>query len=89
MRRTLRKTFGLAASLMLAGAATFGTAASAQESGPACWARVQNQCTYQYQAWGYVSEQDCAQQEPCRVCPRDGHTCYEIDWIDRDFVGRP
>src|SRR5688572_9879179 len=81
-----RKTLGLAASLMLAGAAIFSTAASAQYGGQGCWEQVQSQCTTQYQAWGYGTEQQCAQQAPCLYCPRDGHDCFEIDWFDDDEV---
>lgn len=91
MAGKLRKTFGLIASMALAGAMISGSAASAQSTGsdPWCWSQIANQCEYSYSAWGYGSPQQCAERAGCLYCPRDGHTCFEIDWIDDDEIRPP
>lgn len=86
-RKLDRKTFALAASLVFAGGAISGTAASAHPGqysyfGPECWAQVASDCTNDQQALGYGSIQVCAQREGCIHCDRDGHDCFEIDyWV--------
>jgi hypothetical protein len=80
---------GVAALAMSLGLASAGIVLPAPaQASPGCWEQVENECSYLYQGWGYSDAQDCAQKEPCMVCPRDGHTCYEIDWIDNDPFGR-
>ena len=87
------KTRALAASLVLAGSAIFGTAASAQytPSGE-CWDNVVALCDANYQAWGYRTSADCSQHEWCYFCaggylcgydPRDYYTAAKPD------TGRP
>ena len=89
MAGKVRKAFGLVASLALAGAGPFGWTASAQYGGTDCWSQIANQCEYSYSAWGYGSPQQCAERAGCLYCPRDGHTCFEIDWIDNDEIRPP
>ncbi len=85
------KTRALAASLVLAGAAIFGTAASAQytPSGE-CWDNVVALCNANYQAWGYRTSSDCSQHEWCYFCaggylcgydPRDYYTAVNLDAV--------
>jgi hypothetical protein len=86
---TKGKARRLAAAAMSIGLASAGIVLPAPaQASPGCWETVQMQCAYQWQAWGYYSDQQCAAEEPCRYCPPDGHDCFEIDWIDpRDVTG--
>lgn len=71
------KTRALAAALVLAGGAIFGTAASAQynwDPTPECYNGVIAQCATQYQTWGYATYEDCVRVEPCYYC-LSGYMC--------------
>ena len=80
MTRKLGKARALAASLVLAGAAIFNTAASAQWDSPNCWYEVEDQCATEWQNWGYRTLADCERLEPCYVCLY-GYLCgYDDRW---------
>ncbi len=81
MARILGKTRALAASLVLAGAAMFNTAASAEyyPGDPDCWQQVISECSTKWQAWGYHNYADCARVEPCMYC-MNGYMCGWIDY---------
>ncbi len=88
-RKLNRKTFGLAASLVLAGGAISGTAASAQNySGPlgGCWDRTATLCGLNWQAWSYMSYSDCEVAEACYACPDAPINCPAISWVDPNEV---
>ena len=90
-RKLDRKTFGRAASLVLAGGAISGTAASAQYSyqSSGCWDQVMSACEVQWQAWGLTSYSDCGPMEACQVCPdTNGNNCPAINWLDPVEVSR-
>ncbi|MEA3053798.1 MAG: hypothetical protein QOG72_2701 [Sphingomonadales bacterium] len=75
----VRKTVGLAVSLVLASAAIFVSTASARGLGPrdpVCDQRVINACATNWQALGYASQQNCALGQPCIECPPNyGYLC--------------
>ena len=62
------KTRTLAASLVLAGAAIFGTAASAQWNDPPACEELESECAANYRAWGYRTYEDCYNHELCYAC---------------------
>lgn len=80
----------LAASLVIAGGAISGTAASAQYSGPmgGCYDQISTMCNSHWQNWGYSSYNDCHSAESCWVCPEPTSNCTTTDWLDDDPVGR-
>ncbi len=86
------KVRALAASLVLAGAAIFGTAASAQYGGisPECRQEAVTACATMWQAYGYRTYEDCAQYEPCFHCMA-GYMCpfYDFTYAVRPDAGRP
>lgn len=87
MTVTSRRTLGLVASLVLAGGAISGTAASAQYggSGSGCWNAVVSECSWYWNEWGYGSNWECSQMEPCLVCPdAGGHSCPVVSWLDHE-----
>jgi hypothetical protein len=74
----IRKITALAASLALAGAATFSTAASAQkwQRDPVCDQRVTDECATEWQELGYAEYQHCVWGQPCLECPPNyGYMC--------------
>lgn len=73
------KTRALMASLVLAGAAISGTAASAQFGDPGCSQAVYDECTTEWQAWGYRNLADCQRLEPCYYCMY-GYLCGYSDY---------
>lgn len=77
----LAKTRTLAASLVLAGAAIFSSAASAQYTWgePGCYQAVESECTTEWQNWGYRNLQDCQRLEPCYYCLY-GYLCGYSDY---------
>lgn len=87
MSRKLSKASALAASLALAAASIFGSAASAQhpdwQSREECYQYVQNGCASNWQRWGYAQESDCVWGQWCLLC-NQGYMCgilsYEVDW---------
>lgn len=82
MARKLGRTRALAASLVLAGAAIFGTAASAQyypNISPECRQEAVAECATMWQAYGYRSYADCAQYQPCYHCLA-GYMCPFYDF---------
>ena len=83
-----RKTFGLAASLVLAGGAICGTAASAQYTGPlgGCFDRTATLCNLNWQAWSYSSYSECETAEACYACPDAPINCPAIGWVDPSEV---
>ena len=94
MARKLRfgKTIGLAASLVLAGAAIVGSAASARigpPRDPACDQRVANACVSTWQTLGWSTYQDCVSGQQCIECPPNyGYLCPYPGMYD-DFVTEP
>jgi hypothetical protein len=91
-RKLNRKTFGLAASLVLAGGAIVGTAASAQYASPppaGCSDLFFSECNSHWENWGYTSHWDCTVTETCQLCPdTDNINCPAINWIDNNEVSR-
>jgi len=90
-RKLNRKTFGLAASLVLAGGAISGTAASAQYyDGPlgGCWDQISSMCNLHWQAWSYMSYAECETAESCYACPDSTSNCPAINWLDNNEVSR-
>ena len=78
MSRRVSKTRALTASLALAGAAIFATAASARipPRDPVCDQRVANECVNTWQAKGYAQYLDCVANEQCLQCPPNyGYLC--------------
>ena len=75
------KTRALAASLVLAGAAIFGSAASATSTwgDPNCSQAVYNECSTEWAAWGYRNVEDCQRLEPCYYC-MNGYLCGYSDY---------
>jgi hypothetical protein len=71
----------IAASLVLASASIFGTAASATYdwSHPNCSQLVYEECTTQWSAWGYRNLADCQRLEPCYYCLY-GYLCGYSDY---------
>lgn len=93
----LRKTTGLVASLVLAGAAILGSAASAgigPPRNPVCDQRVANECVTTWQTLGWSSYQDCVSGQQCIECPPNyGYLCpyagmYD-DWAVEPSAARP
>lgn len=64
----LGKARALAASLVLAGAAIFSTAASANWTEPPACQDLEAACTANYQAWGYRNYQECYNHVLCYAC---------------------
>lgn len=90
-RKINRKTLGLAASLVLAGGAISGTAASAQNySGPlgGCYDQISTLCNSHWQNWDYSGYADCHQAESCWACPDAPTNCPTTDWLDDNPIGR-
>lgn len=89
-RKLNRKTFGLAGSLVLAGGAISGTAASAQYTGPmgGCSIEMSSQCDSHWQNWGYTSHSECYHAESCYACPDSNSQCPSIDYLDDNVVTR-
>ena len=86
MARKLGKMRSLATSLVLAGGAIFGTAASADYQGtPSCFQQVEDECATEWQAWGYRNYEDCYQHEPCYYCM----DYYHCGWLDYYAPGKP
>ena len=81
MTRKLKwgKVRTLLASLVLAGAATSGTTASAQWSSANCHQAVYDECTTEWAAWGYRNLADCQRLEPCMYCLQ-GYMCGYADY---------
>ncbi len=73
------RTRALMASLVLAGAAISGTSASAQFGDPECGQAVYEECTTEWQAWGYRNVEDCQRLEPCYYCYY-GYLCGYSDY---------
>ena len=83
----------LAASLVLAGAAIFSTAASAefQYGSPECRQAAIAECATMWQAYGYPNYADCVLVEPCYAC-NAGYICgfYPIGgWAVKPDTGKP
>jgi hypothetical protein len=73
-----RKAMALTASLALAAAATFSTAASAQkfQRDPVCDQRVADECVTTWQAGGYSNYDHCVGHQQCMQCPPiPGYLC--------------
>lgn len=85
----IMRTTALAASLVLAGAAIFGSAASAgigPPRDPACDQRVANECVSTWQTKGWSSYQDCVGGQQCLECPPNyGYMCAYPGMYD-DFA---
>jgi hypothetical protein len=81
----LRKMFGLAASMVLAGGAISSSSASAFYQPPNCYTEVQEECATEWQAWGYRSYDDCFRLEPCYYCMQ----YYHCGWSDYYAPGKP
>jgi hypothetical protein len=69
-----RKKTALALAMALAGAMTFGSAASAigtppTPRDPACDQRMVNECVSTWQAQGYWSYDHCVSNRQCTECP--------------------
>lgn len=87
MTRKVGKIRAATASLVLAGAAIFGSASSAQNGvwtpTEECHRYVSNGCAANWQRWGYAQESDCVWGQYCLVC-MGGYMCgvlsYEVDW---------
>jgi hypothetical protein len=76
----------VAASLALAGAAISSTTASAYYQAPSnCFQQVEQECTTEWQAWGYRSYEDCYNHEPCNYCMQ----YYHCGWMDYYAPGKP
>ena len=76
----------LAASLVLAGAAISSTPASADyQTSTNCWQQVGDECSTEWQAWGYRTYDDCVRIEPCAYCTN----WYHCGWIDYYPPGKP
>ena len=92
-RLNIRKTMGLAASLVLAGAAIFSTAASAKGLGPrdpACDQRVINACATNWQVLGYAQYEHCVLGQPCLACPPNyGYLCGIYSYPGGGWVAEP
>lgn len=92
MARRLGKTRALAAALVLAGAAIFGTAASAQfqYGDPECRQEAIAGCAANWQAYGYPNYEDCVLVEPCYAC-NAGYMCgfYDPGWAMKPDTGKP
>lgn len=75
----MRKSTGLAASLMFASATIFGTAASAAKlppRDPVCEQQVANACVATWQPLGYGNYQHCVAHQTCMQCPPSyGYLC--------------
>ena len=92
----IRKPTALAASLVLAGAAILGSAASAgigPPRDPACDARVANECVGTWQTKGWASYQECVSGQQCLECPPNyGYLCYYpgmYDWATEPTAAKP
>lgn len=89
--RVGKKTFGLVASLVLAGGAIVGTAASAQYASPGpagCSDGFFSECNSHWQNWGYTTFGDCSETETCELCPDPHRDCPTIDWLNNNEVSR-
>ena len=78
MSRKVSTKTAVMASLALAGAAIFATAASARipPRDPVCDARVANECVTTWQAGGYQNYEHCVGYEQCMQCPPiPGYLC--------------
>ena len=89
-RKISGKTFGLAASLVLAGGAICATAASAQHTAElgGCSEQISSMCNSNWQSWGYMGYWDCYQGESCYACPDSNSNCTAISWLDNGDVNR-
>lgn len=86
-KRNISRITGLAASLALAGAGIFGTAASAQWSrDPVCDQQMADECTTTWQAMGYWSYDHCVGHRQCQDCPPMwGYMCG----VGPDYATKP
>lgn len=70
MAGRLRKMKAVAASLALAGAGIFGTAASAQWSrDPVCDQQMADECVTTWESMGYGNYDHCVAHRQCQDCP--------------------
>jgi hypothetical protein len=92
----ISRTTALAASLALAGASIFGSAASAQHpdftSSEECYQYVAAGCAANWQRWGYAQYSDCEWGQYCLICLQ-GYMCgvlsYEVDWAVKPETAAP
>ncbi|HYW16086.1 MAG TPA: hypothetical protein VE891_08030 [Allosphingosinicella sp.] len=78
---------------MLAGAAIFGSAASAQfdySISPECRQEAVAECGTMWQAYGYRSYEDCAKYQPCFHCLA-GYMCpiYDFTYAVKPDSAKP
>lgn len=71
------KATAMTASLVLASAAIFGSAAwAAQPRDPVCDQRIVRTCIYNWESQGYAQYEDCVRNEQCLQCPPNyGYLC--------------
>lgn len=77
-RKLNRKSIALTASLIIAAAASFSTAASAQkfQRDPVCDQRAANECVSTWQSLGYWNYEHCVGHQQCMQCPPiPGYLC--------------